>query len=196
MKRVTISLMFLAFFLVSSYSQYANKSENKSVDLNLKKEESKGRELSSILVGIGVSYTNINVGDGNNVGTLVDISLYSIHFDFASNFAFGKGKYLYYANSEIVDPDKQAHYIVNLGYDINLSEAILITPKTGIVILDDVWQDPLGKGTYYHENAGTKFQAGADVKYLFKKWYVKAGVSSAELFSFAVGARIRVFSST
>ncbi len=138
-------------------------------------------------IGMGVSFTSLDVGDASPAGLLFDLDFGAFHMDVASNFATGQGEYLEFSSSYTSKANKQKWYAINGGYNLPVKNWFIFTPKAGVVVLADIWEDPIAWDTYYEESAGTKFQVGADIKKQINQVYIKAGSSMTEVFSFGIG---------
>lgn len=138
-------------------------------------------------IGMGYSYTNLSLGEASPGGFLIDFDWSWFHFDFASNYAQGEGEYLEYESSKTFQANKQQWLAYNFGANIKIANKLYITPKMGIVSLNDIWEDPVGTATHYKVSAGSNFQAGAELKYIARTFYIKAGSSTTEVFSMGLG---------
>jgi len=138
-------------------------------------------------MGIGVSVTNLDVGSASPVGMAFDFNVFKFHFDFATNLASGKGDELDFSSSETTKSDKQSWYSINMGYNFDLKNNWYLVPKVGLVVLNDIWEDPVGWNTYYEESAGTKVQCGVEIRKEINNFYLRASCCTTEIFSCGIG---------
>ncbi len=168
MKKLLLILIILVFVLTVN-AQYSSMSD------------------SNISMGLGISATTLDVGNASPVGLVMDIDIMNVHFDFASNLASGQGEYLDFSSSQTRKANKQLWYSINAGYAFNFKQNWSIIPKIGIVLLRNIYEDPIAWDTYYDEAAGTKFQAGGEIRYRINLMYIKVGSATTEIFSCGAG---------
>lgn len=138
-------------------------------------------------IGLGFSQTNLSPGDASATGLMVAMDFWGIHLDVASNFATGEGEYLDYSTSQTFTLDKQTWTAVNIGFNIPVVKKLFVTPKLGLVVIENIYQDNVGFSTYYTETVANKMQVGVDLKFVAGNVYFKAGTALTEVLNAGMG---------
>lgn len=154
-----------------------------------------GQKSELNCVGAGMSFTRIDALESNSFGGCLDMTYKNFHLDFASNLAAGEGEELDFSSSETEFTNKRSWFIINAGYAIHIIDNIFITPKVGLVIVSDIYEDYVGQTTYFKSKNETEptYQLAFDMTYQFKKVYIKASLGTVETFAFVFGMSIPSF---
>ncbi len=129
----------------------------------------------------GVAYITGDFLASNNSGFYLDFEFFKVHLDFASNFSSGEGTYLDFTSSKTYKTHKRSWVYFHIGYSFPLWKTIMVTPKIGMITIDNIYEDKLAFDTYFTKTLSNAFSSGFDIAYKIpnSRLYLKSGITYA-----------------